>query len=128
MTTKIKDIDFQVVDFRYDEGLRGRVESNICPTITTKSRGYSGQPLVKLNGGKIMRIRKLTETECMRLMGFEDKDTQAMKGIGMSASAIYHCAGDSIVVPCLIAIFSEFFNEQDKHIEIIDNYVERVKE
>lgn len=75
-----------------------------------------------------MRIRKLTETECMRLMGFEDKDTQAMKGIGMSASAIYHCAGDSIVVPCLIAIFSEFFNEQDKHIEIIDNYVERVKE
>jgi site-specific DNA-cytosine methylase len=75
-----------------------------------------------------MRIRKLTETECMRLMGFEDKDTQAMKGIGMSASAIYHCAGDSIVVPCLNALFSEFFNEQDKHIEIIENYVERVKE
>lgn len=122
-------IKIEAVDFRYDEGLRGRVESNICPTITTKSSGYSGQPLVKLNGGgKIMRIRKLTETECMRLMGFEDKDTQAMKDIGMSASAIYHCAGDSIVVPCLIAIFSEFFNDQDKHIEIIDNYVERVKE
>ena len=74
-----------------------------------------------------MIIRKLTETECMRLMGFEDKDTQAMKDIGMKQTSIYHCAGDSIVVPCLIALFSEFFNEQDKHIEIIDNYVERVK-
>lgn len=51
MTTKIKNIDCQVVDFRYDEGLRGRVESNICPTLTIKSSGVSGQPLVKLNGG-----------------------------------------------------------------------------
>ena len=51
MTTKIKNTDFQVIDFRYDEGLRGRVESNICPTITTKSSGVSGQPLVNLNGG-----------------------------------------------------------------------------
>lgn len=61
-------------------------------------------------------------------MGFERKDYEAMRKIGMSDSAIYHCAGDSIVVPCLIALFSEFFNEQDKHKEIIENYVERVKQ
>lgn len=75
-----------------------------------------------------MQIRKLVPLECMRLMGFERKDYEAMRQIGMSDSAIYHCAGDSIVVPCLIALFSEFFNEQDKHRKIIENYVERVKE
>ena len=122
----------EAVDFRYDEGLRGRVESNICPTITTKSSGYSlsGNPMVvqiERERESRMRIRKLTPCETIKLMGFERKDYQAMKDIGMSDSAIYHCAGDSIVVPCLIAIFSEFFNDQDKHIEIINNYVERVK-
>lgn len=60
-------------------------------------------------------------------MGFERKDYEQLKIIGMSDSAIYHCAGDSIVVPCLIALFSEFFNEQDAHKQIIENYVERVK-
>ena len=75
-----------------------------------------------------MQIRKLVPLECMRLMGFERKDYEAMRQIVMSDSAIYHCAGDSIVVPCLIALFSEFFNEQDKHRKIIENYVERVKE
>lgn len=75
-----------------------------------------------------MQIRKLVPLECLRLMGFERKDYEAMRQIGMSDSAIYHCAGDSIVVPCLIALFSEFFNEQDKHKEIIEQYVERVKQ
>lgn len=48
MTTKIKDIDFQVIDFRYDQGIRGRIESSIVPTITTKSslRTISGVPML----------------------------------------------------------------------------------
>lgn len=53
------------------------------------------------------RLRKLTPLECMRLMGFSDKDEQAMRSIGMSDSAIYHCAGDSIVVDVLMDIFKE---------------------
>lgn len=60
--------------------------------------------LIELFGG---RIRKLTPLECMRLMGFSDKDEQAMRSIGMSDSAIYHCAGDSIVVDVLMDIFKE---------------------
>ena len=35
------------------------------------------------------------------------KDEQAMRSIGMSDSAIYHCAGDSIVVDVLMDIFKE---------------------
>ena len=48
-----------------------------------------------------MTIRKLTPKECMKLMGFEEKDYQAMRDIGMSDSQIYHCAGDSIITTCL---------------------------
>ena len=52
-------------------------------------------------------VRRLTLLECMRLMGFSDKDEQAMRSIGISDSAIYHCAGDSIVVYVLMDIFKE---------------------
>lgn len=75
-----------------------------------------------------LRIRKLTPKECYRLMGFQDCDYQACKDIGMSDSAIYHIAGDSIVVSCLIALFSPLFNEPSKHREIIKDYVERIKD
>ena len=52
-------------------------------------------------------VRRLTPLECMRLMGFSDKDEQSMRSIGMSDSAIYHCAGDSIVVDVLMDLFGE---------------------
>lgn len=40
----------EVFDYRYDEGVRGRVDKNISPTLTTKtgSSGISGQPLLKI--------------------------------------------------------------------------------
>lgn len=54
MARKIdKDKEIQVVDFRYDEGIRGRKDSEISATLTTKSSGFSGLPMVasKTNGG-----------------------------------------------------------------------------
>ena len=52
MPTKIKDnIDIQPVDFRYDEGFRGRNNIDISTTLTTKSSGYSGTSMVQINGG-----------------------------------------------------------------------------
>lgn len=53
----------------------------------------------------MLRIRKLTEGECYRLMGFEKKDTEACKAAGQSKANIYHQAGDSIVSTVLIGIF-----------------------
>lgn len=61
-------------------------------------------------GGKEMgrlRIRKLTEGECYRLMGFEEKDYEACKAAGQSKASIYHQAGDSIVTTVLVGIFGE---------------------
>lgn len=40
----------EVFDYRYDEGIRGRVDKDISPTLTCKtgSLGISGQPLIKI--------------------------------------------------------------------------------
>ena len=75
---------------------RGTVQSGMSQTIKTTI------DIATQSEGK---LRKLTPLECMRLMGFSDQDEQAMRSIGMSDSAIYHCAGDSIVVDVLMDIF-----------------------
>jgi DNA (cytosine-5)-methyltransferase 1 len=72
----------------------------------------------------MLRIRKLTPKECCRLMGFEDKDYEAMKEAGLSDSAIYHCCGDSIVVSVLISICSQLFEDINEK-DIIYNYVKK---
>lgn len=77
---------------------RGTVQSGMSQTIKTSA------DIATAFGG---RLRKLTPLECMRLMGFSDNDEQSMRSIGMSDSAIYHCAGDSIVVDVLMDIFKE---------------------
>lgn len=71
-----------------------------------------------------LRIRKLTPCECIKLMGFEKKDYQAMVDCGLSDSAIYHCAGDSIVVSVLIGIFGQMFDLDVK--EKLESYNEKV--
>lgn len=60
-------------------------------------------------------------------MGFEEKDYLALREIGMGDSAIYKMAGSSIVTTVLIGIFTQLF-EEDKHIEIIKNYVDGLVE
>ena len=55
----------------------------------------------------MLRIRKLTEDECMRLMGFTSEDTEACRAVGLSKANIYHQSGDSIVTTVLASIFGE---------------------
>ena len=50
-----------------------------------------------------LRIRKLTPTECFRLMGVKDEDSCWLDHL--SNSTKYHLAGDSIVVNVLQSIF-----------------------
>ena len=62
-------------------------------------------------------------------MGFERKDEQAMREIGMTDSAIYHCAGDSIIVTCLMALFGQMLPISEKDLQQkIEKYVETLKE
>lgn len=76
-----------------------------------------------------LRIRKLVPLETMKLMGFERKDEQAMREIGMTDSAIYHCAGDSIITTCLMAIIGQMLPISEKELkERIEKYVKTLKE
>lgn len=84
--------------------------------------GYSYLYTVKEERPKIRwRIRKLTPLECWRLMNFTDQDcNRAAKYV--SASSLYKQAGNSIVVACLIAIFSSLFLEDGHKADVWTKY------
>ena len=59
---------------------------------------------------KRYRIRKLTPTECLRLMGVSDGDIAKIKATGVSESQQYKMAGNSIVVDTMVeGIFKNLF-------------------
>lgn len=56
--------------------------------------------------GAVYRIRKLTPTECGRLMGVDDCDIEKMKKVN-SNSQLYKQFGNSIVVDVMCAMFRQ---------------------
>ena len=96
----------------YGHGSRVHNESITLNTVD--------RPSVKQN----LRIRKLTPCECIKLMGFERKDYESLVEYGLSDSAIYHCAGDSIVTTSLIGLFGTMTNKDYE--QIIKDYAERI--
>lgn len=52
-------------------------------------------------------IRRITEKEAWRLMGFSDEDFEKAKNAGVSMAQLDKQAGNSIVVDVLMAIFKE---------------------
>ena len=79
---------------------RGRVQrgGKVSPTITT------GTPSIHIIESAD-KIRRLTEREEWRLMGFTDEQFDAAAGAGATSRELYHQAGNSIVVPVLMEIF-----------------------
>ena len=63
--------------------------------------------------GHKYRIRKLTPTECFRLMDVEDEDIEKMKQAGIAKTNLYKLAGNSIVVSCMYHIFRKLFIEKE---------------
>lgn len=61
--------------------------------------------------GKKIRVRKMTQRECFRLMGVDDKDIDKIQASGISNSAQYKLAGNSIVVDTLYHLFRKMFVE-----------------
>lgn len=57
------------------------------------------------------KVRKLTPKECLRLMTFDDADYEKIKAAGISDSAIYKQAGNSIVVNVMVFIFAMLFDK-----------------
>lgn len=80
-------------------------EDNSANTITTNHGGNVYGNMTRY------RIRKLTERECFRLMDLEDSDIDKIQSAGISKTAQYKLAGNSIVVNCLYHIFRKMFVE-----------------
>lgn len=84
----------------------------IAPTQTTNCGCSNSSATVWIQYNDY-RIRKLTPRECYRLMGFSDEDFDKVKSVGMSDTQCYKQAGNSIVVNCLTAIFTNLFKDTD---------------
>ena len=72
-----------------------------------------------------LRVRKLTEREVFRLQGVKDEDFEKIAK-SISKSLLYHLAGDSIEVSCLMAIFGMMLGVDWKR--KIDDLVEDICE
>lgn len=103
----VKIIEPIVCEQRCDEGIR-LFKDEVCGTLRTIDA--CGDKRV-VEPGIRWRIRKLTEKECWRLMGFSDEDVDRAARF-VSPSALYKQAGNSIVTSCLVSIFySLLFND-----------------
>lgn len=59
-------------------------------------------------------IRRITEREAWRLMGFTDEDYSRAEATGVSRNQLYKQAGNSIVVNVLEAIFRQMIDGKEK--------------
>lgn len=105
---------------------RGRVQGNgqISPTLTCSpemlwvvdsiNETEKEDEMSKKYKVKNIRVRKMTERECFRLMGVSDKDIDKLiDSKAISKSQLYKMAGNSIVVDVLFNIFRTLFVEQN---------------
>lgn len=116
--------DEKIVEYHMDEPLicasRGRNPDNPsdrsvgAPTeqrIEVNTKGVSNTLTTVQKDNYVLepsfRIRKLTPTECWRLMGWTDEQIHKVKGV--SNAQLYKQAGNSIVVSVLEAIFRKLF-------------------
>lgn len=89
--------------------LKDNLIIEIMATKETKEKKQIELP--KELQGKKFRIRKLTPRECFRLMDVDDSDIDKIQESGLSNSAQYKLAGNSIVRSCLYHIFRKMFIE-----------------
>ena len=104
LTTKERDNDRPSNEF-INALLDLCIEWNIPPKMGIDLCDTLWQDLTPIR----VRIRKLTPTECFRLMNVRDEDIVKIDNCCISNSAKYRLAGNSIVCACLEGIFTQLF-------------------
>ena len=99
---------------------------NISNCIPANPMSDRGQLLVE----KRYRIRKLTENECFKLMGFTPEDCKKCKDVGISKTQLYKQCGNSIVTNCIQLIWEHIYKSQcdPSYITYDENFTQAVKE
>ena len=90
-------------DVKYDQARRIYSIDGCSPCLTT-----SGSPQLLTEDG---RVRTITAREGYRFMGVREEDINLLLTTTLSNTAHVALAGNSICVPVMEAIFSEFFSE-----------------
>jgi len=90
-------------DLKYDQARRIYSIDGCSPCLTT-----SGSPQIMLDD---KRIRTLTAREGYRFMGVKDADIDKLLTTSLSTKQHIALAGNSICVPVMEAIFSQFLTE-----------------
>lgn len=93
------------------ETARGTVQDQSSPTLTCGNGCGTGVV------DEDLRIRYLTERECLRLMGFDDDRIDKLYGC-LNKTNRYKVAGNGIVVQVLEAIFKNIFEDKYYAIEL----------
>jgi DNA (cytosine-5)-methyltransferase 1 len=105
-------------DFPLIAASRGRYDNNkkLIQNIELNKKGTSNTLTTvqkdNLVIGKNLRVRKLTPTECFRLMGFTDNDIKLCMEMGISDSQLYKEAGNSIITYCIMLIAEHLYKSQ----------------
>lgn len=106
--------------YKFDSGVRLEhildSEVDSCYICTEEAAAYlkTDKQLCDLDGLKNGEavLRRLTPNECWRLMGFEDKEFEKARAIGMSDTKLYEQAGNSIVTNCVELLFEHLYKAQ----------------
>ena len=88
-------------------------QMGVAPCLPTCQGGGQHPFVTDTSKAANYRIRRLTETECLRLMGVEEEDIVKITST-VSATQAYKQAGNSIVVDVMVAIFDNLFNEREE--------------
>lgn len=99
------------------QDIEARVHSvnDVAPTVETKNRAKYYDPKI-MNNDTLFRIRKLNPRECFRLMGLSYKDINKINSVGLSDSALYKLAGNSIVKNVLDALHINMFKQKNNNL------------
>ena len=101
--------DKVVFEERRDEGVR-LFKGDYVGTLRTIDA--CGDKRVAEKIGSKRRVRKLTPTECYRLMGFRDEDIDKCYDLKVSDSQLYAQAGNSIITNCIALLMEHLYKAQ----------------
>ena len=65
-----------------------------------------------MSNGYVYRIRKLTPSECFKLMGFNAEDCNKAAAVGISNSQLYKQAGNGIITNCITLLMEHLYKAQ----------------
>lgn len=105
------DLDKKLKQARKSCGFAKHTPSKKSLSMRPTGKGWM---YVKTEDGRLawIRIRKLTPTECFRLMDVDEHNIQKLLNAGISDSQLYKMAGNSICVGVMEGIFYNCFSEE----------------